>query len=107
MIVESPARAETLSRVLRALQEDVAEIERLLAEARAGEARVRALVAEARALAGEPALIAACAWCRRVRERGAWIALEDFVRARSNAEFTHGICPACLEETSGGLHGRR
>lgn len=40
-----------------------------------------------------------CAHCRKVRdERGAWAALEAYVRQHTEAEFSHGICPDCAAE---------
>ena len=57
------------------------------------ETRERAL-AELRSLEG---IIPICAHCKNVRtEAGAWEAIERYVRDRSDAEFSHGICPACL-----------
>lgn len=41
-------------------------------------------------------LLPICAGCKRIRDGGeSWVAVEDFVAARSAAEFTHGICPDC------------
>lgn len=41
-------------------------------------------------------LLPICAACKRIRDGGdSWVAVEDFVAARSAAEFTHGICPDC------------
>jgi hypothetical protein len=40
-----------------------------------------------------------CAWCRQVQVGdGAWEAVEAFVEARLPVEFSHGICPSCLQE---------
>ncbi len=40
-----------------------------------------------------------CAWCRQVQaEDGHWSSVEAFIEARLPIQFTHGICPACLEE---------
>lgn len=37
-----------------------------------------------------------CASCKKVRdERGHWHAVESYVRDRSEAQFSHGICPEC------------
>jgi hypothetical protein len=37
-----------------------------------------------------------CASCKRIRdEHGVWHAVEAYVHDRSEAEFSHGICPAC------------
>ncbi len=41
-------------------------------------------------------LIPICASCKKVRDdRGSWQAIEQYIRARSDAEFTHGVCPDC------------
>jgi hypothetical protein len=38
-----------------------------------------------------------CAWCKKVRDdQGYWHAVEVYVRERSEVEFSHGVCPACL-----------
>ncbi len=38
-----------------------------------------------------------CASCKRIRDGGAWQSVERYVAARSDAEFSHGICPDCAE----------
>ena len=39
-----------------------------------------------------------CANCKKIRdESGAWVPIETFIRDRSDAEFSHGICPGCRE----------
>jgi sigma-B regulation protein RsbU (phosphoserine phosphatase) len=40
-----------------------------------------------------------CAFCRKVRDSdGAWHSLEDYIAQRTQADFTHGICPECRGE---------
>ncbi len=42
-------------------------------------------------------LLPICAWCKRVRDdRGYWQQVEAYLRDRTDADFTHGICPDCL-----------
>ena len=37
-----------------------------------------------------------CASCKKIRDdNGYWNQIEDYVGARSDAEFSHGICPEC------------
>ena len=44
-------------------------------------------------------LIPICAWCKKVRDdEGYWESVESYVTQRSTAEFTHGICPACMSK---------
>ena len=50
---------------------------------------------------GDEALIAMCAWCRRVRDAGGWHSQETFIRRRTGNEFTHGICGDCVGEFRG------
>ena len=50
---------------------------------------------EIRMLSG---LLPICAWCKQVRDdEGYWGEIETFVSARSDAQFTHSICPSCME----------
>jgi len=58
----------------------------------------RALV-EIKTLRG---LIPICAWCKKIRnDAGSWQQLEGYLRQHTEAEFSHGICPDCLEERPG------
>jgi len=44
-------------------------------------------------------MIPICAWCRKIRnDKGYWDQVEDYIQSRSNATFTHGICPECSEK---------
>lgn len=36
-------------------------------------------------------LITVCAWTKRVKFNGAWVSFEDYLKARFNLQFTHGI----------------
>ncbi len=37
-----------------------------------------------------------CAWCKKIRDdEGYWRQLEAYIRDHTEAEFSHGICPAC------------
>jgi hypothetical protein len=66
--------------------------ERLISELRAALARIKTL----------KGLIPVCAWCRKVRnDEGYWDILENYVRAHSEVDFTHGICPECLHRLEG------
>jgi len=44
-------------------------------------------------------LVPICAWCgRKIEdEEGNWIDIETYITKHSEAQFTHGICPHCLE----------
>lgn len=42
-------------------------------------------------------LLIVCAWCRRIREEGRWMFLEEFVETYTEARCSHSICPDCLK----------
>ncbi len=40
-----------------------------------------------------------CAYCKKVRDdTGYWSQIESYIRDHSEAEFSHGICPECVEK---------
>jgi len=42
-------------------------------------------------------LLPICASCKKIRnDDGYWEQVETYIKRRSNAEFTHGICPDCV-----------
>jgi len=43
-------------------------------------------------------LLPICAGCKKIRdEKGYWNQIEAYVRAHSQADFTHALCPICLK----------
>lgn len=58
--------------------------------------QLRAALAEVRTLSG---LLPICASCKRIRDDDKnWVEIELFIQERSDAEFSHGLCPNCLKE---------
>jgi PAS domain S-box-containing protein len=44
-------------------------------------------------------LLPICASCKKIRDdKGYWNQIEAYIRDRSEAEFSHGICPDCSEK---------
>ena len=44
-------------------------------------------------------LLPICAWCKRIRDdKGYWDQVEAYIHKSTGADFTHGICPECLEK---------
>ena len=42
-------------------------------------------------------LIPICASCKKIKDdKGYWHQIEVYIRDRSEAEFSHGICPECI-----------
>jgi PAS domain S-box-containing protein len=47
-------------------------------------------------------LLPICASCKKIRsDEGYWEHIENYIQEHSEASFTHGICPACLENLYG------
>jgi len=64
------------------------ERERLIVELQEALDRIRTLTG----------LIPICASCKNVRDdEGYWHSVEAYIRQRTDAEFSHGLCPACLK----------
>ncbi len=57
--------------------------------------RLLGLQAEVRQLEG---LLPICSYCKRIRDEGnEWTRIETYVASRTDATFTHGVCPECKE----------
>lgn len=51
-------------------------------------------------------LIPICAHCHRVRDdRQYWQTLEEFIAQHTDSDFSHGICPTCMQEHYGHIMG--
>ncbi len=57
--------------------------------------QLREALASVKVLRG---LLPICACCKMVRnDQGYWQQIEGYLREHTDAEFTHGLCPGCLE----------
>ena len=44
-------------------------------------------------------ILPVCASCKKIRdEKNNWHQIESYIHERSDAEFSHGICPECAEK---------
>ena len=44
-------------------------------------------------------ILPVCASCKKIRDdQGQWHQIESFIRDRSEAEFSHSICPECAKK---------
>jgi len=76
-----------------------ARVRRLQARERELSSRVEEELKRVRVLQG---LIPICAGCKKIRDdAGYWTQLEEYIREHSEADFTHGFCPECLERLYG------
>ena len=49
-----------------------------------------------------------CASCKRIRTAdGTWVEIEAYVAGHSTAEFSHGLCPRCVDRLYPGFHGKK
>lgn len=63
--------------------------------------RIRAETSEKHAQRLE-GLLPICAHCKRIRDdHDNWHRIETYIRERSDAEFSHGICPECSDRLYG------
>jgi ligand-binding sensor domain-containing protein len=73
--------------------------------ARELQARIALATAEIRTLSG---LLPICAWCKKIRDdTGYWGQIETYVSQRTEAQFTHGICPDCVAQQLAAQHNSR
>ena len=57
---------------------------------------IRSRTEELRVLEG---MLPICAFCKKVRgEDDQWLQIEKYVAERSDSDFTHSVCPECMEE---------
>src|SRR3989442_7737875 len=48
-----------------------------------------------------------CARCKKIRDgKGNWHPMESYIREHSDADFTHGVCPECLNKLYPGYSER-
>lgn len=81
--------ASTIARDITERQRVRKEREKLITELQEALANVKTL----------KGLLPICAWCKKVRDdQGYWQQIEAYVRDRSEADFSHGICPACARK---------
>jgi hypothetical protein len=58
-------------------------------------AQLQEALGEVKTLTG---LLPICAGCKKIRDDGGdWQHIEVYIRARTDAEFSHGMCPSCVE----------
>ena len=73
------------------------ERERLIGELQEAIARIKTL----------DGLIPICAGCKKIRDdSGYWQEVEAYIEARSEAEFSHGLCPECIRRLYPDYAGR-
>ncbi len=56
--------------------------------------RVLGLQTSLRQLEG---LLPICAYCKKIRDQTEWCPVEEYVSRKTDATFSHGVCPDCYE----------
>ena len=80
---------ERIKRAEHALREKEIQQQTLISELEAALAVIKTL----------KGYIPICATCKRIRDdEGYWNQLETYISKHTDAVFTHGICPTCLEQ---------
>ncbi len=90
--------AESVRRNTELLEATVEERTHELVERNAS---LQQALADINALSG---LLPTCMYCKKIRDEatGEWASMEEFITQRSEAEFSHGICPECEERMGEG-----
>jgi hypothetical protein len=48
-------------------------------------------------------ILPVCSFCKKIRSHDSWIAIDDYVRDHSEAQFSHSVCPQCSKTHYGTL----
>lgn len=84
-------RVELLARVRSALR-----LKREMDRRKAREQELEQALREVKGLRG---LLPICGQCKKIRDdQGRWHPVESYIKAHSEADFSHGICPECLNK---------
>ncbi|MDD5457109.1 MAG: hypothetical protein PHV30_08765 [Candidatus Margulisbacteria bacterium] len=44
-----------------------------------------------------------CSYCKKVKFGDEWISLDDFLRHQTDAKWSHGLCPDCMQKYYGDM----
>ncbi|MBM3301361.1 MAG: sensor with HAMP domain protein, partial [Deltaproteobacteria bacterium] len=87
---------QKLKKVNEQLTREIAERQRAEQEKEEIIQELQDALAQVKKLSG---LLPICASCKRIRDdKGYWQQIERYIRDRSEADFSHGICPECAKK---------
>lgn len=46
-------------------------------------------------------ILPVCSICKKIRSEDQWVPIEGYIRDHSDVEFSHSLCPECLEKYYG------
>lgn len=82
----------SVARDVTARKEAEAERDRLVTELQAALAEVKTL----------QEILPICSYCRRIRDdENYWDTVESYIARHTGSQFSHGICPSCMENVLG------
>jgi len=82
---------------------DISEAQAREDALRASNEQLTQALAEVKKLQG---LLPICSYCKRIRDKNDyWQRLEAYITAHAAVQFSHGICPSCMDEHFGGEPG--
>lgn len=80
---------------IEGIVQDITELKHAETEREELIQRLEKALREVKTLSG---LLPICAHCKKIKdENNQWHQLESYVRAHTNADFTHGYCPECYK----------
>jgi hypothetical protein len=85
------------------MQQRIAELEKAASEHQRIETKRENLILELKRVLSEiktlSGLLPICAYCKKIRnDEGYWEQIESYIKERSLADFSHGICPECMKK---------
>lgn len=89
-------RTTDLQQANKQLQHEIVQRKQTQAEREKLIMELQAAIAEIKTLSG---FLPICAACKKIRDdQGYWNQIEVYIRDRSDAEFSHSICPDCMTD---------
>ena len=90
--VSKPMVAEVLEMRVR----NLLHIRNLMRRLESQHAAMKLALEEIKTLKG---ILPICMYCKKIRDdSGYWSQIETYIQARSDADFSHGVCPDCMEK---------
>ena len=89
------AAPDSGNQVIYSVARDITEAKRAEAEREQLVSELKAAVAEVRSL---QEILPICSYCRKIRDdSNYWHTVESYLLHHTGSEFSHGICPSCME----------
>ena len=94
---------DELREAYNALQEQNLEMEKEIVARKQAETERERLILELQEALSRikvlDGLLPTCSFCKKIRnDKGEWEQIETYIRDRSEADFSHSICPECMEK---------